>query len=321
MMQRAGLGVLGLAIAFLLAACTGSSGSTTTAPASAPAASTPATSATAPPKPSPTSASTRPLQHIVVIVDENKPASSILGNPAAPFLNTLAREYATATQYSAVAHPSLPNYLALTSGTTAGITTDCNPPGGSCLVTGPNIAQSLDRSGRTWKMYAESMPAPCTTGNTSLYAVKHNPFLYFPSVTGDSSYCAAHVVSFARFAADLATPTSLPNYSFISPNLCNDMHNCSVATGDAWLATTVPRILHSPAFTQERSLLVITFDEGDSSDNVVACVFAGSAAALHEVSSVPYTHYSLLRTIETAWGLPPLTANDASARPMAPMLQ
>ncbi len=258
---------------------------------------------------------------MVIIVDENKTATSVVGNPAAPYLNALAHQYATATQYSAVAHPSLPNYLAMTSGTTAGITTDCNPPGGSCLVTGPNIAQAIDRSGRTWKMYAESMPTACSVGNTNLYAVKHVPFLYFPSVTGNPAYCATHVVPFAQFSADLATPTSLPNYSFISPNLCNDMHDCSVATGDAWLRATVPGILHSPAFTRQRSLLVVTFDEGDGSDNVVACVFAGPAAALHTVSTAPYTHYSLLRTIESEWGLAPMTVNDGSARPMTALLR
>ncbi len=258
---------------------------------------------------------------MVIIVDENKTATSIVGNPAAPYLNALAHEYATATQYSAVAHPSLPNYLALTSGTTAGIRTDCNPPGGPCLVTGPNIAQAIDRSGRTWKMYAESMPTACSVQNTNLYAVKHVPFLYFPSVTSNHSYCATHVVPFSQFAADLATPTSLPNYSFISPNLCNDMHDCSVATGDAWLSVTVPGILHSPAFTRQRSLLVVTFDEGDGSDNIVACVFAGPAAALRTVSPTPYTHYSLLRTIESEWGLTPMTANDGSARVMTALLR
>jgi hypothetical protein len=314
---------LALVCAFALTACTGNP-SGTSGPTSA-TVSPPTTSPAPRPEQSPTPAHTpvqaQTLRHVVIIVDENKTATSIVGNPEAPFLNALARQYATATQYSGVAHPSLPNYLALTSGTTAGITTDCNPPGGSCLVTGPNIAQSLDRSGRTWKMYAERMPAPCSIRNTNLYAVKHNPFVYFPSVTSNPSYCAAHVVPFSQFAGDVATPASLPDYSFISPNLCNDMHDCSVATGDAWLRATVPSILHSPAFTQQRSLLVITFDEGDYTDNVVACVFAGPAAALHAVSAAAYTHYSLLRTIEAAWHLRPLTAHDADAQPMTALLR
>ncbi|MEN2736513.1 alkaline phosphatase family protein [Microbacterium sp. X-17] len=270
---------------------------------------------------SPPAAVATAIQHIVVIVDENKPAGSVIGDPQAPYLTSLARTGALATAYSAITHPSLPNYLALTSGTTAGITTDCNPPGGSCLVTGPNLAEELDHAGRSWRMYAESMPSPCTTANTSLYAVKHNPFLYFPSVTGSASYCAAHDVPYSRFAGDLASAATLPAFSFISPNLCDDMHDCSVAAGDAWLRANVPPILASPAFTTQRSLLVVTFDEGDSSDNVVACVFAGPAARTHTVVATPYTHYSLLRTIEEVWGLASLTGADDQAVGMTGMLR
>ncbi|MFE4951857.1 alkaline phosphatase family protein [Leifsonia sp. NPDC056665] len=284
----------------------------TGAPATTPSSTRPAPS-------TPPAAVATAIQHIVVIVDENKPAGSVIGDPQAPYLTSLAQAGALATAYSAITHPSLPNYLALTSGTTAGITTDCNPPGGSCLVTGPNLAEELDRAGRSWRMYAESMPSPCTTANTSVYAVKHNPFLYFPGVTDSSSYCAAHDVPYSRFAGDLAS--ALPAFSFISPNLCDDMHDCSVAAGDAWLRANVPPILASPAFTTQRSLLVVTFDEGDASDNVVACVFAGSAARAHTVVATPFTHYSLLRTIEEAWGLPPLTNQDAAAAPMTRMLR
>ncbi|WP_460536352.1 alkaline phosphatase family protein [Humibacter ginsengiterrae] len=283
-----------------------------------PSAGTPSSSAS---RPAPAArAPTGPLQHVVIIVDENKPAQSVIGNAHAPYLNSLANTYALASRYSAVTHPSLPNYLALTSGTTGGITTDCNPPGGSCIDTGPNITQEIDRSGRTWKMYAESMPAPCTTANSGSYAVKHNPFLYFPDVTSNAAYCAAHDVPYTQLAADLASTTSLPNYVFISPTLCNDMHGCSIATGDAWLQSNVPRILAPPAFTTQRSLLVITFDEGDQTNNVVTCVFAGSAARRHTVSAAEITHYSLLRTIETEWGLAALTSNDGGAAPMTALL-
>lgn len=283
-----------------------------TSPAAVPSSPTPS-------RASPTSPSSA-IQHIVVIVDENKPAHSVIGDPQAPYLTSLARAGALATAYSAVTHPSLPNYLALTSGTTDGITSDCNPPGGACLITGPNLAQALDRAGRSWRMYAESMPTPCTTANTPLYAVKHNPFLYFPSVTSSAAYCAAHDVPYSDLAGDLASASTLPAFSFISPNLCNDMHNCSVATGDAWLKANVSAILTSPAFTTQRSLLVVTFDEGDSGDNVVACVFAGPAARAHTVVATPFTHYSLLRTIEEAWGLAPLTGADAGAVVMTGMV-
>jgi phospholipase C len=260
------------------------------------------------------------LQHVVIVMEENKPSSAVLGNTAAAYLNGLATSYSVATNYSAVSHPSLPNYLAITSGGTAGISSDCNPPGGSCLASVANITDEIVASGRTWKMYAESMPAPCAPYNSGEYAVKHNPFLYYPKVTRDRAYCAAHDVPYSQFGQDLATTTTLPDYSFISPNLCNDMHDCPVATGDRWLAREVPHILQSPAFTQQNSLLIVTFDEGDGSNNTVACIFAGPAAKRGFTSATAYSVYSILRTLEVAWGLPSLTRNDATATPMTAML-
>jgi phospholipase C len=315
MIRRAAAIACGLLAALALVGCTGG--------AAAPRASGPGASPHAPASPAPSAApaAPAPLQHIVVIMDENKPAQSVIGSVAAPYLTGLARKYAQASHYSAITHPSLPNYLAVTSGTTAGITSDCNPPGGRCLDTGANLAEELDAAGRSWKMYAESMPAPCSTTNTGLYAVKHNPFLYFPSVTRSAAYCRAHDVPYDQLAVDLASAHTLPDFSFISPNLCDDMHDCSVAAGDRWLSANVPRILASPAFSTQRSLLVITFDEGDAADNVVPCVFAGPAARRGTTVSTPFTHYSLLRTIEKAWGLPAMTANDANSAPMSPLLR
>ncbi|NNC12364.1 acid phosphatase [Planctomonas sp. JC2975] len=303
-------------LALLFTACTG--GGTTTPPSTVQVSSAKSASSSAAASAGPTTSMA--VQHVVVIVDENKPATSVIGSSQAPYLSSLADSFAQASDYSAITHPSLPNYLAMTTGTTAGITSDCNPPGGSCLDKGPNLAQALDRSQHSWKMYAESMPAPCTSTNAGLYAVKHNPFLYLPSVTQDAAYCQAHDVPYSQFATDLRSTSSLPDFSFISPNLCNDMHDCSVSTGDTWMRTNVPKILESPAFTRQRSLLVITFDEGDSADNVVPCIFAGPAARAHFVSFASFTHYSLLRTIELLWGLPTETANDAHANAMTSML-
>lgn len=258
------------------------------------------------------------LDHVVIILEENKPATDIIGNPDAPYLNSLATDYATATNYSAITHPSLPNYLALTSGSTAGISNDCSPDPSTCAATGTSIAQSLEAVGLTWRMYAESMPASCGMENSDRYAVKHNPFVYFSAVTDDHGSCAEHVVPFSEFATDLAND-QLPDLAFISPDLCSDMHDCPVATGDAWLAREVPQLLASPAFAGN-SLLVVTFDEGSGSDNRVALLFAGPAAAKATTSNAAYTHYSLLRTIEAGLGLPTLTDNDAGAPTMEDLL-
>lgn len=259
------------------------------------------------------------FDHVVMIVEENKPATDILGKAAAPYINKLAAVSAVANNYQALAHPSLPNYLALTSGTAAGITDDCSP-GDHCTAAVPSIVDRIEQSGRSWKMYAESMPAPCTAGNSGKYAVRHNPFMYYPGVTGDRNHCAAHVVPFSQFSADLASAATLPNYVFISPNLCNDMHDCPVETGDAWLAQQVPRILASPAFATQKSLLVITWDEGSDDNNSVGAIFAGPAARKGYQSGAPYSHYSLLHTIEASWGLAPLTENDKGAPVMNDLL-
>ena len=262
------------------------------------------------------------LDHVVIIVEENRARSTILGNDAAPYINKLANENALATNYRAVTHPSLPNYLAMTSGTTAGITKTCEP-GKGCTARVPNITDAIEESGRTWKMYAESMPAPCTAKNSGLYAVRHNPFMYYPGVTDDKDHCAAHVVPLTQLAADLKSAAGLPDYVFISPNLCNDMHDCPVATGDAWLSRQVPKILGSPAFTTQNSLLVITWDEDEDEggNNTVPTIFAGPAARTAYKSHRRYSHYSLLRTIESQWGLAPMTENDRNAPLMEDMLK
>lgn len=259
------------------------------------------------------------IDHIVIIVQENKPSSQILGGNEAPYFNKLAGENALARNYQAIMHPSLPNYLALTSGTNAGITSDCKPK--DCTAAVRNIADEVSSSGRTWKMYAEGMPAPCGAENSGRYAVKHNPFMYYPSVTSDKNSCAAHVVPSIGLDQDLASASSLPNFVFISPDLCNDTHDCPVRTGDDWLSTQVGKILGSPAFTTQNSLLVVTWDEGSGKDNRVATVFAGPAARKAFSSDAAYSHYSLLHTIEEVWGLPALTDNDRNAPVMTELLK
>ena len=252
------------------------------------------------------------LAHVFIIVEENKEYGDVIGSAQAPYINSLAKEYAAADNYYGVAHPSLPNYLALTSGSTNGVTNDCTPPSG-CLHNVPNIADEIEKSGRTWKEYAESMPSNCYGTNTGDYATKHNPFLYYTDILTNQSRCNAHVVPFTQLSNDLQSVATTPNYAFITPNLCNDMHDCSVSQGNNWLATNVPVILNSKAFTSENSLLVITWDEGDSGSNHIPTILIGSNVKHGYSSTKPYTHYALLHTIENAWGLAPLTTNDKQA--------
>lgn len=255
------------------------------------------------------------LAHIAIVVMENRAEGQIVGSDAAPYINSLARGGAYLDNYSAVAHPSLPNYLALAGGDTFGITSDCS----RCFVNARNLTDLLADAGISGKAYMEGMPRACFAGSWGRYAQKHNPFAYFDDVRGDPNRCQA-VVPYSQLASDLAAG-SLPAFIWITPDLCDDMHDCGVATGDRWLAANLPPLLGSPAFSQQPSLLAVVWDEDDgSAANRVPLVLAGSAVRQGYVSHTPANHYSLLRTIEASWNLPPLTANDAGAQPIRDVL-
>ncbi|HMD91516.1 MAG TPA: alkaline phosphatase family protein [Trebonia sp.] len=254
------------------------------------------------------------FDHIFVLIMENHAFSQIIGSPDAPFINSLAASYGLAASYTAVAHPSLPNYLALTGGDTFGVTTDCT----DCFQNAPNIAvDRLVPAGRTWRAYMESMPSPAYVGDAYPYMQKHNPFVYYDDIRTDPAQFA-NVVPYTQLATDLAAAGTTPDFGWITPNMTDDMHDGTVAQGDTWLSAAVPALLASDAFTTQRSLLFIVWDENDDSpgNQVPALVIADGVPKGFQ-SQVAYTHYSLLRTIETAWGLSPLAAGDAAATVMS----
>lgn len=256
--------------------------------------------------PNPTGSQIPNFSHVFLIVMENREYGTVMGNPATPYINSLAHSYGVATNYYAITHPSLPNYLALAAGSTFGITSDCT----DCFVKGANIGDQVEGSGRSWKAYMEDMPTNCYLGAFhGGYAIKHNPFVYFSELRNDSSRCAAHVVPFTNFSSDLAAGAT-PDFSWITPNLCNDMHDCSAAIGDRWLNRVVPQILGSQAW-RDGGVLFITFDEGSSGKGCCTVAAGGQIVTLvispqgkpGYVSKVAHTHYGLLRTIEDAWHL------------------
>lgn len=256
------------------------------------------------------------IQHIVIITMENKSYEDIVGNDDAPYINALLHRYSFANNYVAVSHPSLPNYLALIGGSTYGITSDCT----NCTVAASNLVDQLESIHKSWKAYMESMPSNCFIGSSEDYAQKHDPFIYFDDIRSNPNRCN-NIVPMTQLESDLAVTTTTPNFIWISPNLCNDMHNCSVATGDTWLSQEVTRILSSPAFTTQRSLLVITWDEGEGGGgNQVPIILAGNAAKKTYVSHIAYSHYSLLHTIEKIWHVSSLTQNVARSHDMSDIL-
>lgn len=288
--------------------------------------------------PAPTAASSRipSFRHVFIIIMENESAQAVLGNSAAPYINQLAGQSALATTYYAVSHPSLPNYIALTSGSTNGLDgTDC-PVGNDCHVAGTNsnIADEIEANDHTWVAYMESMPSPCGVANSGEYLVRHNPFVYYDDIrNGANNRCASHDVPYdhAAFKAALAS-NQVPDFVWITPNACHDGHNpCGgdpIAHGDTWLSQNVPDILASPAF-QQGGVLFITWDEGTDSGACCGLSAGGGQVAMLVISplarqgfqsTVPYDHYSLLCTIEESWHLGLLGNSDpatqSGTRPM-----
>lgn len=290
------------------------------APTNTPAPTVQATNTIAP---SPTVvSSTGSIQHVFIVIMENHSYKEVWNTSSTPYITSLGNQYARATNYKAITHPSLPNYLDLYGGSNYNITTDCSPSS-SCHINAVNLADNLDAKGLTWKSYMESMPSPCYLTTSGKYAPKHNPMVYFDDIYKNTSRCQAHDVPYTAFAADLASAATTPNYALISPNLCNDMHDCSISTGDTWLKNNLPAILNSPSCTVDKCLLVLTWDEDDSSQsNQVLTIFAGSAAKTGGVTSATaYNHFSLLRTVENIFGLPTQTTKDAAASPMTDLLR
>ena len=235
---------------------------------------------------------------------ENHSWSTVIGNAAAPYLSTLARECGTDTNYAAVGSPSLPNYLGATSGSTQGVSDDADPAAHTFAVD--NLFRQVRTAGGTERSFVESMPTNCGLVSEDSYAAKHNPAVYYVG-PGDRAACQADDVPFSAFPAVLASG-ELATYTSITPNICDDMHDCSVASGDQWLATWVPRILATSSYLSGTTALFIIWDEPTPLANVVVAPSVRPGT----VSSVAVDHYSLLRATEEMLGLP-LLGQAASA--------
>jgi hypothetical protein len=246
------------------------------------------------------------VSNIVVIVMENKEYNQIIGSSQAPYINTLANQYTLLTQYYAILHPSMPNYLTFTGGSNFGRKENCT----NCFVDAANLGDQLENAGLSWKTYQESMPSPCFLGDAYPYAQKHNGFIYYRNIKDNATRCRAHVVPYSQFSIDMNSG-NLPKFSLITPNMCNDMHDCPISTGDGWLAREVPPIL---SHLGTNGILIVTFDEGTTNAGCctlakggrIVTIIAGPGARLRTRINTPVDHYSLLRLIEDNWSLPHL---------------
>ena len=261
--------------------------------------------------------------HVIWIWMENHSYDAIVGSADAPYENQLIADCGLATNYHNVTHPSLPNYVAATSGLARRIVrrhfrTDCDP-GGSCTTS----TDSLFSQAPTWRAYEEAMPSNCFGQDADPYAVRHNPPPYFSSLTD----CGTNDVPYTALATDLQADT-LPAFVFVTPDLCHDTHDCSVATGDAWLSAEVPKIVGSSAYQSGTTALFITWDEGEGGRSRrceantrdvgchVATIVVSPSTPAGTTSAQLFNHYGLLRTTEEMLGLPLLgqAARAASLR-------
>lgn len=314
--------ILFVALCLVIASCAPSPSNVTptaspTSPGQAPSETPPPSSATPPNGITPTSPAGQPgkvpnFDHIIMLMFENRSYKDVIDGQGMPYLTSLAGENVLLTNYTALTHPSLPNYIGMISGSTQGITNDCI----DCFVDKTNLADLIEASGRTWKDYQEDMPGPCFIGNADPYMQKHNPFIYFNDIRTDAARCKRSIVPLTSLDADLAA-NKLPNFAFIMPNMCNSGHNCPSSTADAWLKAMVTKLQASTALGGN-SLIVITFDEAATSDKSTCCGLPGTGGG--QIATVlvspqaqkgfqdntAYSHYSLLKTYMAAWGLPDL---------------
>src|SRR5712692_3843764 len=254
--------------------------------------------------------------HVFIVVEENTNYSSVIGSSSMPYLNSLATQYGLATQYYANTHPSIGNYFMLTAGQIVTNNDGYVPPSGGLNVD--NVVRHLLTAGKTWKAYEEDLPSVgYLTPDTGNYARKHCPLSYFSDVMG-SSVQINNLVPFTQFAKDLAN-NQLPNYSFITPNLCNDAHDCSLTTADNWLKANITSLIASPVFQQD-GVLVIVFDESGS-DNTngggrIAWVVVSPIAKKGYQSTTLYQHQSTVRMMMEALGLTSFPGAAATAPQM-----
>jgi len=252
--------------------------------------------------------------HVFIVTEENTNYSSVIGSSSMPYLNGLAQQYGLATQYYANTHPSIGNYFELSTGQIIS-----NNDGFSTVQNVPNVVRSLLAAGKTWKSYAESIPNACYLGgDTGNYARKHNIFPLLSDVANDPVQ-ACNNVPFTQFATDLANGT-LPHFSNIVPNLCNDAHDCSLSTADTWLKNNIDPLIKSAMFQQD-GLLIIVFDEsgGDNTNGGgrVVWVAVSPKSKRGYQSTTLYQHQSTLRLILKGLGVNVFPGAAASAPDMS----
>ncbi|MFE9423303.1 ricin-type beta-trefoil lectin domain protein [Kitasatospora sp. NPDC006697] len=257
--------------------------------------------------------------HVFLVYMENEDYGNIIGNTsAAPYINSLLPQGTSLTQSYATTHPSDPNYVALAAGGLYGLTGNSVS---TTTIDAPHLGNAVENAGRTWKEYLDGANGNCDSTSHGYYAPDDAPFYYFKDMKTDAAYCQAHMQPLTQMATDLKSTATTPAFSWFAADDCNDMEACGITPGDTWLKQTLAPILTSPAWTTQRSLLIVTWDEGatkafgPSYPNRIPTILLGSQNSVKAgySSSQRTDQYGQLRTIDTALGLQPLTTNDRYA--------
>jgi len=296
--MRALARLIGCGLAGCLAAGCSAGAAGPPAPSSAPVSAAPAASSPA----TPTAAATG-VSKILVIMEENHGTPQVFPS-GMPYLWQLARRYAYASDWSAITHPSLPNYLAIFSGSAFNDPPDCGP-GPGCAYPAPSVFGQALALGKTARSYEESMPRPCDRSDSGAYAVRHNPWAYIPGETAAcrSGDVPAGTPSGGALASAVRAGT-LPSVGLITPNLINDAHDGTLGQADAWLRRWIPVIMSGPDWRHGRLAIAVVFDEGEPGLRVPFVLIAPGLSGA--VVRQPLDHYALTRLIEEIIGAPPL---------------
>jgi phosphatidylinositol-3-phosphatase len=266
------------------------------------------------------------IKHVFLIVEENRDWSDIVGSSAFPYINSLLDTGAHAENYHNVPlgqelHPSEPNYIVMEAGDTLGLESDDSPSENHSSTSTDHLVTFMEEAGISWTSYQEGISGDeCPLQETDVYAPKHNPMVYFQDVTDNNSptsrYCIEHVRPYEELEQDL-TSNNVANYNFLTPDLCNDMHDdgCD-GEADAWLSREIPMIMASDAY-KDNGVIFLTWDEGGSGNEPIGMIVMSPLAKPGYSNTIAYTHASLLRTIQDIFGLQPYLGAAADAENLA----
>ena len=291
--------VLAVVLGFVLAGCGGAHSSSVAAPDfPSPTHHSPGSTGPSTPSSPTTNAVSSGATKLLVFVIENSSLSEMQSQM--PWTYQLGTTYGYATDFHAMTHPSLPNYLAIAGGSTFGVQDDLNPP--DHPISGASVFGEALAHGLTARVYADDMPAPCTLTNAGRYAVRHNPWTYFTSERGE---CRTFDTSLDRFPHDVRTG-HLPDAGMVVPDVCDDAHNCPLATADAFMRQGVGLAMSGPDFRSGRLAIVVTADEDDHTQGNVILTILVHPSVRGVVAKSPLSHLSLSRLYSQVLGLPPL---------------